>query len=109
MLFKIFQKRLFYGKSYFKSSDDFLLVIYWNNTSYAIRDKSTYDRKQITFEDWRANFGSTYLLSDGFHLVGELGYVFNRTVEFERVAEGEDSNVNIDSTPYIRIGIAGPF
>ena len=83
--------------------------IAWNNTSYAIRDKSTYDRKQITFEDWRANFGSTYLLSDGFHLVGELGYVFNRTVEFERVAEGEDSNVNIDSTPYIRIGIAGPF
>ena len=83
--------------------------IAWNNTSYAIRDQSAYDRKQITFEDWRTKIGAIYLYSDGIHLVGELGYVFNREVKFERVSAGDDRSINIDSTPYIRIGIAGPF
>jgi len=81
----------------------------WNNTTYAIKEKGSYDRKHVTLEDYRTSVGATYLLVDELHLVGELGYVYKREVEFDRVPSGSSNDASIDSTPYVRFGIAGPF
>jgi hypothetical protein len=63
----------------------------WNSTTYSLREKSPYDREDITIEDYRAFFGVSCLMHDQVTLTAEVGSVFERTVEF-----GQPFNLDFD-------------
>lgn len=71
----------------------------WDGVTYARDD----DHGDLSLEDYRSTLGMTYGLSGETQFICELGYVFNREVE------ANDETVSIDSTPYIRFGVTGPF
>lgn len=81
----------------------------WQNTSFSLREKSSYDRKRLTVEDFRGYWGLTRRISDQLQFTGELGWVFDRSVEFKKEVNGQDSDIDIDSTMFVRFALGGPF
>ena len=81
----------------------------WENTSFALREKSDYDRKSATMEDFRLFGGTTYQVSDQCRASLEGGIIFGRSLEFEREVEGLDSDIDIDSSIFFRLAVSGPF
>ncbi len=81
----------------------------WNNRSYSLAESSSPDRDMLEIEDFRVFWGVSCGLSEQASLVGQLGYAFNRSVAFSDERPDADEDVNVDSTPYLRIALAGPF
>ena len=81
----------------------------WINTSYTLREKGNFDRKQMTLEDFRTYIGAEYEVSDNIRIYGDLGTVFNRSISFERNPEERPGDVDIDNGVLLRFGIMGPF
>lgn len=81
----------------------------WQNTSFRLREKGDYDRDLITIEDFRAYWGLTHKISDQLMFTGELGYVFDRSVEFKDPAEGLASDVDIERAMFMRFALGVPF
>lgn len=74
----------------------------WNNVSYRLHD----DRDLMTIEDFRFFWELRYRYTDQLEFIGDLGYVFDRQVQFDRNPSGD---VDVDDAAYIRLGIGGPF
>lgn len=81
----------------------------WENTSFSLREKGSYNRRQITLEDLRAYWSITRSVSDGLQLTFELGRVFSREVDFARNVENLESNVDPDAGAYVRVALGRPF
>lgn len=81
----------------------------WRSDSYSADDRGSVDRERITLEDFRLYAGAAYSLSAELQVVGECGAVLDRSVEFERVAEGLLSENGLDSGLFVRVGVVGPF
>lgn len=77
----------------------------WRSRTFAIDD----ERDKITVEDLRLSAGAVYKVSDQFHVLGEVGDLFARKVVFDRAAEGESDDVDIESAPLLRFALMGPF
>lgn len=60
-------------------------------------------RKQFAFRETRAYWGSAWPIGDAFRMEAEVGWAFNREVDFKREAPGRD----IEDAWYIRVGIGG--
>ncbi len=60
-------------------------------------------RKQFSFRETRAYFGSAWPAGEALRMEAEVGIAFNREVDFKREAPGRD----IEDAWYIRIGIGG--
>ena len=84
----------------------------WRSTSFALREKGSFNRKQITLEDFRIYWGLTYRVSDELYVKGELGRAVSRSIQFKEVQE-EDPNIldeiDIGSATFVRFGLTGPF
>jgi hypothetical protein len=80
----------------------------WRNGTYNLRE-SGYTRSEITQNDLRVGAGAIYSLSDDLHLVADIGYVFNRTVKFDKTAPNIEDEIDVDPAPYASIGFRGPF
>jgi hypothetical protein len=78
------------------------LAFEWRNTSFDLED----DHDQITVEDFRASWGLTRRLYEDLYLGGELGYVFERSVEF---GEEFTEEVEVEDRMVFRFGLNGPF
>lgn len=81
----------------------------WSNMSYALREKGSYSREMITYEDSRYTFGLTYKISDELQFTGVVGQSFDRSVEFEKPDGGIPGKIDIERGTYVRVGIGGPF
>ena len=81
----------------------------WENTSYALRKQGDFDREQITIEDLRFFGGLGYRINDELQVALEVGEIFDRDVEFDRVAEGMPTDVEIEDAFLLRVAIIGPF
>lgn len=81
----------------------------WESTTYALRDKASFDREQITLEDFRYFGGLRYRINDELRIALEIGEVFDRDVEFGRASEDHPSDVDIDDAFFFRFAILGPF
>ena len=80
----------------------------WHNMSFGLGD----DRDQITVEDYRAYWGLTCRISDQLEFTGELGRVFERSVEFkERAADadGVDTDLDLGNAILVRFVLGGAF
>jgi hypothetical protein len=60
-------------------------------------------RKMIAYRETRAYLGTAWPVGDLFRMQAELGWSFNREVDFKREASGRD----IEDAWYVRIGIGG--
>ncbi len=81
----------------------------WRSDTFSIREKGSFDRDTITIEDFHAYWGLSYSLTDEIQLIGEIGSIFSRGVEFGRQEEESDDSVDIDKQVFLRMGIGGPF
>jgi len=81
----------------------------WENTTFAIREKSDYNRDRATIEDFRLYAGAAYQVSDQCRAALDGGVIFGRSVEFKREVQGLDSDVGIDSALFVRLSIVAPF
>jgi len=81
----------------------------WQDTTYSLREKGTFDREELTLEDWRVYVGSTYRLTDQIELSADIGSVFDRNIEFEDDSDSFDGEIDISSEMFLRFGIIGPF
>ncbi len=81
----------------------------WESTTYTIRDKSNFDRRKMGMEAYRTTVGLSYALSDELRVMGEIGQLSGRTLEFNRRAPGMESEIDIRSATFVRVGIGGPF
>ncbi|MDI6775525.1 MAG: hypothetical protein QME60_09105 [Verrucomicrobiota bacterium] len=75
---------------------------YWSNLSYRLDD----DRDRITLEDFRLSLGGTYYQSGRILVMGEIGYAFDRNVEFQHMPTGE---IGIEDMLFLRVGIGMPL
>ena len=80
----------------------------WENSDYAVDRKHGRDYKQITLEDYTMSLGLTYFMPDGVHVRGEIGQLFDRTIDFKKNAPSRGP-LDIEDEAFIRIGIGGPF
>jgi hypothetical protein len=81
----------------------------WNNTSYRLREKGSYDRDMVTLEDFRLSFGLTRRMSDELSLTGEIGRAFDRRIRFKESADSLDDDMSIRSALFLGITLGGPF
>lgn len=81
----------------------------WRSDTFSLHDGGSVDRDTITIEDFHAYWGLSYSLTDEIQLIGEIGSIFSRGVEFGRQEEGVDDSVDIDKQIFLRMGIGGPF
>ncbi len=81
----------------------------WESTTYRIREKGSYNRKQITLESYRTAAGVTYSPRDDRRITGEIGLLSNRSIEFEHAAAGLDSDIDVSDEWFFRVGVVGPF
>lgn len=81
----------------------------WNNISYALREKSSYRRDMMTYEDFRYTGGVTYKMSDDLQLTVAVGSAFERSIEFEKPAEDQARKIDMEREAFVRFGIGGPF
>jgi len=81
----------------------------WQNLSYRMRESGPYSRDLITLEDYRLYGGITGWIGPDIHVFGELGKVFNRSVEFEDGPSGGEESVDVESARVFRVGVGGPF
>jgi len=81
----------------------------WQSMSYALRKQGWYDRKLITFEDFRIWWGLAHFISDELQLIGEVGSTFERSVEFEGEILDLDNDVHISKATFVRFALSGPF
>ncbi len=78
----------------------------WESTDYALREKSTFDRKQMTLEYSKAGLNVTHLTGDGFYVGMEIGRVFDRTIEFQEPGifndvELVDTDIDMTDATYV--------
>lgn len=78
----------------------------WENTSFELGESNGGDERMITLEDMNAYVGMQYRVSDILQFKGEIGNVFNRSVEFGSVA---DSKIEIQDSLFVRFAIGAPF
>jgi len=83
----------------------------WQDTSFSLREKGSFDRQQISLADFRWYWGLTHRASDDLLLSFEVGSVFNRQVRFKRDAEGSDLPRDIDpsNAAYVKFALGCPF
>lgn len=81
----------------------------WQNVSYTVEDRSELGRDQITLEDFRAFWGIGRRWTDELQFMGELGWVFDRDVEFEQISTDFNREVDVDSALLIRFALVGPL
>lgn len=81
----------------------------WMNTTYDLREEGGLDRGQMTLEDYRLYGGFTRGIAGNVKFAFDLGYVLERSVEFERAAEGYARDVDIENGMFIRCAVVGPF
>lgn len=81
----------------------------WRSDTFSLSEDSSFDRDTITLEDFHAYLGVSYSLTDEVQLIGEIGTVYNRSVEFGRQVEGVDDSVDVDKQIFLRMGVGGPF
>ncbi len=81
----------------------------WDSQSYRLKEKGPYDRDLFTIEDQRLFLGAVGWMSPDLHVFGEVGRVFDRSVEFGESVPDITSKVNIGSTQFLRFGVGGPF
>lgn len=81
----------------------------WSSMSYALREKGSYHREMIAYEDSRYTMGVTYKLSDEIQFTGVLGKSFSRSVEFKEPDGGIPRKIDIERGTYISVGVGGPF
>jgi hypothetical protein len=81
----------------------------WENVSYELREKGSFDRKQMTLEDYRLYWGLTRRVSDQMQLTFELGRAFERSVEFEAPPPGQPGDIAVDEAVYLKAALGGPF
>jgi hypothetical protein len=80
----------------------------WRNTSYNLRE-SGFTRSEITQNDLRVGAGALYSLSDDLHLTADIGYIFNRSVKFDKTPAYIENEIDVDPAPYFTLGFRGPF
>ena len=81
----------------------------WESMTYTIREKGDFDRKKMTMENYRTTIGASYAVSDALRVIGEIGALSERTIEFERRAPGMENEIDVHSATFVRVGIGGPF
>ena len=83
----------------------------WNNMTYAIREKGSFDRESLTVEDFRLWTGVTRQISNQFQITADIGHVFKRSLEFGKNEEdlGIDSAMDVESSAFLRLALGGPF
>ena len=80
----------------------------WRNGSYNLRE-SGYTRSQITQNDLRLGAGTIYSISDDLHFTADIGYIFNRSIEFDETPATIENEIDVDAAPYVTLGFRGPF
>lgn len=81
----------------------------WHPMGFHLHDDSEADREKMHIDELRAYWGVTYQVTDDLHLRGELGYVFERTLEFGEAIPGIPEKTHLESSPMLRFGFGGPF
>ncbi len=81
----------------------------WESTTYRIREKGDFDRKKMSMEAYRTTVGASYALSHDLRVIGEIGALSERNIEFERRAPGMEKEIDLHSATFVRVGIGGPF
>jgi len=82
------------------------LAFDWENTSFQLAESAEGDENRITLEDMQVYWGMQFKSSDTLQFKGELGNVFNRSVEFDRNA---DSKIDIQNSLFVRFAVGAPF
>jgi len=82
------------------------VALEWDNTSFHLRESSEGDERMMTVEDMRAYGGVQYRVSDILQFKGEIGSVFNRSVEFDSHTDGK---VDVEDSVFVRFAIGSPF
>jgi hypothetical protein len=80
----------------------------WRNTSYNLRE-SGFTRSEITQNDLRIGAGALYSLSDDLHLTADIGYIFNRSIKFDKTPAYIENEIDVDPATYVTLGFRGPF
>lgn len=84
--------------TYFAGPDStFFLDLTWQNTSYLITEGPD---RWMTMEDIRGSVGVIWRIANELHLGAEVGYVFERSLEFER-----ESKIDIDHSIFGTISV----
>lgn len=82
------------------------LAFDWENTSFQLADSGGSDENTLTLEDVQAYWGVQYTVSDILQFKGEIGNVFNRSVEF---GSATDNQIDIQDSLFVRFAIGAPF
>jgi len=81
----------------------------WRDSSYYVEERGPEDRDQITLEDMRLYWGLRRRISEQFHVMGEIGRMFDRDVRFEGQVGGVEDDVDVESRYFARLAVLGPF
>ena len=77
----------------------------WRNTTFDLDD----EHDAITVEDFEFGGGVTLRASDQVDFIAELGTRFSRSVEYDKVARNEESEIDVENAVFVRVGLGGPF
>ncbi|MDD5522350.1 MAG: DUF6268 family outer membrane beta-barrel protein [Kiritimatiellae bacterium] len=80
----------------------------WSNMSYGIHENNL-GADQVTMEDFRLFWGTTFRLSDNIQFSGEIGRAFERDIEYDNTDTGAESKFDVDAATFVRFTLGGPF
>jgi len=82
----------------------------WDSLTFTVKDQGDWERDQMSMEDLRAYWGMKIGLSDQVRLVGDLGWVFGRTIRFDGGSNANNGvDIDIDSGMFVRFGVEGSY
>lgn len=82
------------------------LALEWENTSFDLGRADHTGDDRLTIDDISAYWGMQYRVSDSLQFKGEIGNVFNRSVEFD---QDPDSKIDVQSALFVRFAVGAPF
>lgn len=77
----------------------------WENTSYALDDR----REKLTLDYFRAYWGLGYQVSTQLQLAGELGSIFQRSIDFDEDVAPSSDDLDVDDSWFLRLSASAPF
>jgi len=81
----------------------------WRARGFYMEEGAGTDRRHVEFDDLRACWKLAYQLSDDVAIGAQVGYVFDRSVQFRRPAPGVPARVDLEDNVFLGITVAGPF
>jgi hypothetical protein len=83
----------------------------WTSTTYALREKSPFDREELTLEDYQLYLGASRRIDQQLRLGVDVGGSFDRKIEFKNPEPELDDQrkIDVDSALFVRVSLSGPF